>query len=616
METQIMNLVLVPAIAGFLCLILPRIKFLKELIAGVAALWVLSISWAIFSAGEFYFKVVEYSISGMPVSLDLHGTALSGMIVLFIGLFGVLGAIYSWKYRAGEKGNNIYYALLLWTLAASDLAVLSDNLLFFIIFWELSTLFLYGLVNCGHRNRKAAAYGGYRTFAILGFSEAALLLAVTIIWRQFGTISISALSIPASGTMNVLLFLMFFAAAAAKAGAMPLHAWIPVTAEGAPTSIMAYLPASIDKLLGIYLLANISINVFIISSGIRLAVMIVGVVTIIVAVMMALVQHDLKKLLSYHAISQVGYMVLGIGTGNPIGIIGGLFHMVNHSIYKSCLFFCAGTVETQAKTTDLEKLGGLARYMPLTFFSMVIASLAISGVPPLNGFASKWMIYQACVEVNQPVMLILAMVGSALTLASFIKVIYSVFFGRKPDSLGEIKPTSASLWIPQLVLAMLCIVFGIFAAWPVKTFLAPAVGMELPALAGGVLGWAGSLWNSGLATGMIVLGVLLGIIIYVIGKAFKPRVVPTYYGGEHLPVEDTRIPGTGFYETIEKLPVLKPLYKDSEKGVWAPDYFFASIMDGIFVKGLKRMHTGILSTYLSWSIIGLVALIFVLIIGG
>jgi len=616
METQIMNLVLVPAIAGFLCLILPRIKFLKELIAGVAALWVLSISWAIFSAGEFYFKVVEYSISGMPVSLDLHGTALSGMIVLFIGLFGVLGAIYSWKYRAGEKGNNIYYALLLWTLAASDLAVLSDNLLFFIIFWELSTLFLYGLVNCGHRNRKAAAYGGYRTFAILGFSEAALLLGVTIIWKQFGTISISALSIPASGTMNVLLFLMFFAAAAAKAGAMPLHAWIPVTAEGAPTSIMAYLPASIDKLLGIYLLANISINVFIISSGIRLAVMIVGVVTIIVAVMMALVQHDLKKLLSYHAISQVGYMVLGIGTGNPIGIIGGLFHMVNHSIYKSCLFFCAGTVETQAKTTDLEKLGGLARYMPLTFFSMVIASLAISGVPPLNGFASKWMIYQACVEVNQPVMLILAMVGSALTLASFIKVIYSVFFGRKPDSLGEIKPTSASLWIPQLVLAMLCIVFGIFAAWPVKTFLAPAVGMELPALAGGVLGWAGSLWNSGLATGMIVLGVLLGIIIYVIGKAFKPRVVPTYYGGEHLPVEDTRIPGTGFYETIEKLPVLKPLYKDSEKGVWAPDYFFASIMDGIFVKGLKRMHTGILSTYLSWSIIGLVALIFVLIIGG
>jgi formate hydrogenlyase subunit 3/multisubunit Na+/H+ antiporter MnhD subunit len=616
METQIMNLVLVPAIAGFLCLILPRIKFLKELIAGVAALWVLSISWAIFSAGEFYFKVVEYSISGMPVSLDLHGTALSGMIVLFIGLFGVLGAIYSWKYRAGEKGNNIYYALLLWTLAASDLAVLSDNLLFFIIFWELSTLFLYGLVNCGHRNRKAAAYGGYRTFAILGFSEAALLLAVTIIWRQFGTISISALSIPASGTMNVLLFLMFLVASLAKGGAMPFHAWVPASADGAPTSIMGFLPASLDKLLGIYFLVKICVDIFTLGSGLKMAVMIIGALTIIIAVMMALVQHDLKKLLAYHAVSQVGYMVLAIGIGSKLAIVGALFHMLNNAIYKAGLFYGAGAIEKQTGTTDLEKLGGLARYMPLTFFSMIIAALAISGVPPLNGFASKWMIYQACVDANQPVMLILAMVGSALTLASFIKVIYSVFFGRKPDSLGEIKPASASLWIPQIVLAMLCIVFGIFAAWPIKTFLAPAVGMELPALAGGVLGWAGSLWNSGLATGMIVLGVLLGIIIYVIGKAFKPRVAPTYYGGENLPVEDTRIPGTGFYETIEKLPVLKPLYKDSEKGVWAPDYFFASIMDGIFVKGLKRMHTGILSTYLSWSIIGLVALIFVLIIGG
>ena len=125
--------------------------------------------------------------------------------------------------------------------------------------------------------------------------------------------------------------------------------------------------------------------------------LITGAVTIIYAVMVALVQHDLKRLLGYHAVSQVGYMVLGIGTGNPIGIAGGLFHMVNHAIYKSCLFLSAGAVEKRAHTTDLSKLGGLSKYMPITFVSFLIASLAISGIPPLNGFFSKWMIYQGII---------------------------------------------------------------------------------------------------------------------------------------------------------------------------------------------------------------------------
>src|SRR4030042_5389712 len=117
--------------------------------------------------------------------------------------------------------------------------------------------------------------------------------------------------------------------------------------------------------------------------------------------MMSLIQHDLKRLLGYHAVSQVGYMVLGIGTGNPIGIAGGLFHMLNHAIYKSCLFLSGGSVEKKAGTTELDKLGGFAKIMPITFVTFVIASLAISGVPPFNGFASKWMIYQGIIEIGK-----------------------------------------------------------------------------------------------------------------------------------------------------------------------------------------------------------------------
>ncbi len=150
-------------------------------------------------------------------------------------------------------------------------------------------------------------------------------------------------------------------AAFAKAGAMPFHSWIPDCAKSAPIVVTAYLPASLDKLLGIYLLTRLSIDLFIMSPWVNIFLMSIGAFTIIAAVMMALVQHNLKRLLGYHAVSQVGYMVLGIGTGNPLCIAGGLFHMLNHAVYKSCLFFSAGNVESQAKTTQLDELGGLAR---------------------------------------------------------------------------------------------------------------------------------------------------------------------------------------------------------------------------------------------------------------
>jgi len=616
MEQQILQLAWIPALAGFLCLILPRIKVIKELIAAATAIWVLYISAGLWAGGKFGIRLAEWSIAGAPFNLDLIGTPLNLTMVLFVGLFGVLAVIYSWRYRKGEKGNHLYYAFMLWTLAASDFALLADNLLLFVIAWELSTLFLFALVNTGHKNKTKAASASYRTFAILGFSEAALLLGIIIIWTQAGTLSMAKLNISTSGWLNVMLYLMFFSAAAAKAGAIPFHAWMPAASEGAPTSIMAFIPASIDKLLGIYLLARITMDIFIVTPGIRLGIMSVGAVTIIVAVMLALVQHDLKKLLAYHAVSQVGYMILGIATGTIIGVIGGLFHMINNTLYKSGLFLGAGAIEKQAGTTDLEKLGGLARYMPITFISMSIAALAISGVPPLNGFASKWMVYQSCLEAGRPIMLIVAMVGSALTLASFIKVIYSVFFGPKPAGLpAVVKEASPSMWMPQVVLALLCIGFGIFAVWPVNTFLAPAVGIESLGSAMGALGdGAGTFWSPTFTTLMLLIGLVLGLIIYAIGNAFKPRKAKSYYGGEQLSEEDIRIPGTGFYESIQNMPVLKPLYKDSKKGVWDPDYFFASIIDSIFVRGLKFMHTGVLSTYLSWSIIGLVVIIFVLII--
>ena len=154
--------------------------------------------------------------------------------------------------------------------------------------------------------------------------------------------------------------------------------------------------------------------------------MIVGRRDILLAVMMALVQKDYKRLLSYHAISQVGYMILGIGTALPVGIVGGLFHMINNALYKSCLFLTGGSVEKQAGTTDLAKLGGLARKMPVTFVCFLVAALSISGCPPFNGFFSKELVYDAALE-RHIVFYLAALLGTFLTAASFLKLGHAAY---------------------------------------------------------------------------------------------------------------------------------------------------------------------------------------------
>ena len=342
------------------------------------------------------------------------------------------------------------------------------------MFWEALTAILFFLANMGDKDHEKSAA---KAFTILGLSDAAMLLGIVMIWVQAGTLTISELSIPTTTPLGVISFVLLFVGAITKAGAMPFHSWVPAIAISTPASIMAFLPAALDKLLGIYLLARISMDIFSIQPGSSLSMlmMIVGAVTIMFAVLMALVQHNLKKLLSFHAVSQVGYMVLGVGSGIPIAIVGGLFHMINNAIYKSGLFFGAGAIEKRAGTTELEDLGGLARLMPVTFVSMTIAALSISGVPPLNGFASKWLIYQGMLESRHVIFLIVAIFGSALTLASFVKVLHSVFLGRRPARLERVKEVDFSMQLPMVFLAILCVLFGIFAAYPLEKFIVPVV---------------------------------------------------------------------------------------------------------------------------------------------
>lgn len=522
---------------------------------------------------------------------------LSRFIYLGIGFFGFVISVYASVHLT--ENVHRFFAYFFLTLGSAFAISITNNLIVLLTFWGFLGITLYLLIQLGKEGANEAAR---KSLIIIGTSDAFLLLGIGILWWLTNTIRIDELAVATNSPLLAFSFICFAIAAFAKAGNMPFHTWIPPTAASAPISVTAYLPASLDKLLGVYLLARCVLSIYKTSMGLSLALMILGALTIVLAAFMALIQRKARNLLAYDAVGQVGYMVLGIGTLNPIGIAGALFHMVNHAIYKSCLFLGLGGVERKVGTDDLDSLGGLARRMPFTFFAMLTASLAASGIPPLNGFFSKWLVYQGVIntfDLRNPFIpslcLVLALFGSALTLAIFVKLIHSVFLARKEEVKAEESRMIPhfSIVFPQIVLAVACIVFGIFAR---PVLINPVFKKILP------LEMEGGIWQPQLATVLIIAGLIVGAIIYGVSR-IKVRVTKGFIGGEEI-TPDMRVSGTGFYLTIEQIPFFGAVYG------WAKRKFF-DIYDVVrawvsfFSKILRGAHTGSLPLYLLWLILGL-----------
>ncbi|MBN1383858.1 MAG: NADH-quinone oxidoreductase subunit L [Elusimicrobia bacterium] len=627
----IISLIGVPIVGGILCLLIPKLERVVAVIISFITLFI---------AVLIFFNPAYSEFSSTYFIID----NLARFVLLAIVFFGLLIVLYSLKFikKLSEYKDisvSQYYCYILMTLGASFGAVLSNNLILLLVFWGFLGLTLYLLIQIAPDSTFSsdheypavdASAVAKKSFIIIGGSDCFMILGIALIWILTGTLQMDMIHISLSSNsfinLSVIAFICLAIAAFAKAGAMPFHTWIPDMAVAAPIPVTAYLPASLDKLLGIYLLARTCINMFdLTGSGfdiyiLRSILLLIGGVTIIAAVFMAMIQHDIKKLLSYHAVSQVGYMVLGIGTGNPIGIAGGLFHMVNHAIYKACLFLSGGSVEYRAGTSDLSKLGGLAKYMPITFITCLIAALAISGVPPINGFVSKWMIYQGIIQFGTNgsgllskfwwVLLLAAMFGSALTLASFMKLIHGIFLGQKDQHLqpDKCKEVHWTMWLPQVVLAGLCLIFGIFAFQvPLKLFIFPSLSAMDAKISSEFIG----IWQPGLATMFIILGLIVGFVIYLVSN-IKYRMGNTYIGGEILP-DDARVNGTDFYKTIKDMEFFESMYYFAEKKMFDIYDWGKKI---VFKIGsiLSDMHSGNLQTYLSWGLIGIAVLLITVLI--
>ena len=257
----------------------------------------------------------------------------------------------------------------------------------------------------------------------------------------------------------------------------------------APASISLMISGVLTK-CGVYGIIRLTYDLFqnISESTVSYLVTGFGMVTMFICVTMAFNQHNFKRLLAFHSISQVGYVITAVGLGTPLGLSAGLYHAINHTLFKGLLFLVAGAVQHETGSLDLDDLGGLSKNMPRTTALFLIGAASISGLPPFNGFASKWMIYQALFEKAGStgnffyiLACVVALLTSVLTLASFIKVAQSVFFGQRRAKYADVKECPAAMRLPMWVLAIVCVVLGLFPEQFGNWFLRPAAGAALNA---------------------------------------------------------------------------------------------------------------------------------------
>jgi formate hydrogenlyase subunit 3/multisubunit Na+/H+ antiporter MnhD subunit len=591
--------ILVPLFAGVITLLVgSRGGVLKEVIALAATAFTFGLAVMCYNHEATF--ALPWAGFGMEFLLRLYH--FSSFILLAAAGFATLVVLYCCSFMRGREKLNQFYGYLLITVAMVNGAVLADNLVLLLFFWESLLLTLFGMIAIGG---KEAFKTATKAFIIVGISDLCMMIGIGITGYLAGTMTMSKIHLETTGIAG-LGFILMMIGAISKAGSMPFHSWIPDAAVDAPLPFMAFLPASLEKLLGIYLLARIALDLYVTVAGswVSITMMTIGSITILLAVMMALIQKDYKRLLSFHAISQVGYMVLGIGTCVPVGIVGGLFHMINHALYKSCLFLTGGSVEKQAGTTDLAKLGGLWRKMPVTCLCFIAAACAISGVWPFNGFFSKEMVYDGALSQGW-VFYAAAVLGTFFTAASFLKLGHAVYFGARHAEHENVKEANWKMLVPMILIALICLAFGQpYHVAAVDELIKPIVGEAR--LAGHEFG----------ASNMLIAITVIVLIVAVIHHLYAAASMG---GGLHASDHIRHAPGLeGAYNRAEKRQfdpynIAMTAINGLAAAAWRVDRSVDWLYDGLSVRatsllsgGIRSVHSGNLSWYVVWSLLGVV----------
>jgi NADH-quinone oxidoreductase subunit L len=400
--------------------------------------------------------------SGLTVEVAWHLDALSLLMLLVVTGIGFLIHLYSTSYMAGDEGYRRFFAYMNLFVTAMVTLVLADNLLLFYVGWEGVGLCSYLLIGFWYRNPENGA-AAQKAFIVTRIGDTALAIGLFIIFSHLGTLSIQEVSMravdtwPAGSALATTVAALLLIGALGKSAQLPLHVWLPDAMAG-PTPVSALIHAATMVTAGVYLIARMH-GLFTLAPTVQIAVAVIGVLTLLLAAVNALMQRDIKRVLAYSTISQIGYMFLALGVG---AWSAALFHFLTHACFKALLFLAAGSVILSLHhEQDMYRMGGLRRSLPLTFWTFLIGAAALSGVPLItSGFYSKdWILWSAWSSpFSNHWLWIGGIVGTMLTGLYSFRMVFLVFFGEQRTRPNP--ETSPAVSIPLVVLALLALTVG------------------------------------------------------------------------------------------------------------------------------------------------------------
>ncbi len=444
---------------------------------------------------------IDYYIPGV-FGVGLHFTVdmLGFIMAMTAGVLWLMVTIYTRDYMKIERHRNRFSLWMAVTFGGILGTIFAGDILTMFLFFEMMTLTSYMLVAHNQSKESMLAGNNYIYMGVAG--GLSILLGIILLYVYTGTLQFVPLAseLNALGWMKYLITLFFVIGFGVKAGMLPLHIWLPKAHPVAPTPASALLSGILIK-VGAFGLLRIITSFFVpditalteldptlwsVSENLGAVIIWVGIATMTVGVFMALQQSHMKKMLAYHSISQMGYIVMGIGVAaylgdyGAMGFTGSVFHIVNHALFKGLLFMVAGLVYLRTREQDMYKLGGLWRKMPFTALVCLIAALGITGMPGFNGFASKSMLHHAIVEAYEyghysfRYAEVIFTIVSAGTVCSFIKLFGYVFLGETPEKYKNIEGDNGMMDMAMAGLAILIVAIGQAPNYFLDSFLIPA----------------------------------------------------------------------------------------------------------------------------------------------
>jgi multicomponent Na+:H+ antiporter subunit D len=489
--------VVIPLAAAFVnSLVGSRIRGLPAFLGCLTTVMLLGLSlFAIPNVQNEATLVYQLGGWSLPIGIALVLDSLTSFMLVTVNMIAFAIAVYATDYMEQYTSKGKFYTLVLLMLTGMNGVIVAGDLFNLFVFLEIAGVASYALVAFGTESQELEAAYKYAVMGTVG--SLFILLGIVFLYSLTSTLNMADMSLMLNNhrkdnllLMVSVLFLMGFGL---KAALVPFHAWLPDAHPSAPAPISAMLSGVLIKTLGVYALCRIFYNVIGISPMLSSTLMFLGTLSMVIGVLLAIGQSDFKRLLAYSSISQVGYVVLGIGLGTPLGILGGVFHLFNHSVFKSLLFLNSGAVEYATGTRDLRQMGGLRKMMPVTSTTNFIASMSIAGIPPFSGFWSKLIIIVAAVQAGHLGYAIWAVIVSVLTLALFAGVLRDSFLGEPLQPWKGIQEVPGFMQFSMLTLALISVMSGL---------------LLLPIFKGAFLQPAAAIFIQGINYAHVILGII------------------------------------------------------------------------------------------------------------